>query len=233
MTGEPKRRYVVASLHEWNEAAYKDHVRHLPGLWEYVSSRESLESALHGPEVPRYVFFPHWSYKVPDRIIDQFECIAFHMTDVPFGRGGSPLQNLIVRGHTGTKLTALRMTSEFDAGPVYLKKPLSLEGSAREIFERAAILTAQMIEEIIESDIVPAEQEGTPTIFSRRTPAESELPTGLDSRGVYDFIRMLDAPGYPKAFTKFGGYRLEFSDAELHGDRVEARIAIEQEEKSE
>ncbi len=37
-----------------------------------------------------------------------------HMTDVPYGRGGSPLQNLIARGHTSTKLTAMRMTAEVD-----------------------------------------------------------------------------------------------------------------------
>jgi len=37
------------------------------------------------------------------------------MTDVPYGRGGSPLQNLIVRGHTETKLTALRCVRDLDA----------------------------------------------------------------------------------------------------------------------
>ena len=71
---------------------------------------------------PRYVFFPHWSWKVPDDILGATECVCFHMTDVPFGRGGSPLQNLIVRGHTETRVSALRMVSEPDAGPVYMKR---------------------------------------------------------------------------------------------------------------
>ena len=43
----------------------------------------------------RYVFLPHWSYLVPENVYENYECIIFHMTDVPFGRGGSPLQNLI------------------------------------------------------------------------------------------------------------------------------------------
>jgi len=55
------------------------------------------------------------------------------MTYMPYGRGGSPLQNLIVRGYRHTKLTALRMVEEFDAGPVYLKEDLCLEGNAEEI----------------------------------------------------------------------------------------------------
>ncbi len=233
MTGDSEHRYIVAALHEWNAAAFKNHVRDLPGQWEYVSSRETLESALTDGDQRRYVFFPHWSYKVPEDVVEKFECIAFHMTDVPFGRGGSPLQNLIVRGHSETKMTALRMTSEFDAGPVYLKKPLSLDGSALEIYERAAGLTAVMIEEIISTDIEPDEQVGEPTVFPRRTPAESEIPEDLDPEGVFDFIRMLDAPGYPKAFVRYGDYRLEFSGAELRDGRLEAKVTIEEGDGSE
>ena len=30
-------------------------------------------------------------------IHENYKCIIFHMTDLPFGRGGSPLQNLISR----------------------------------------------------------------------------------------------------------------------------------------
>lgn len=232
MAGDLEHRYIVASLHEWNEAAFEDQIRHLPGKWEYVSSRETLESALAKPARPRYVFFPHWSYKVPDAVIDDFECIAFHMTDVPYGRGGSPLQNLIVRGHTETKLTALRMTKEFDAGPVYLKKPLGLEGSALDIYRRAAGLTATMIEEMASGEIEPVEQTGEATVFSRRTLTESEIPEDLDQAGVYDFIRMLDAPGYPKAFSQHGKLRLEFTDAELRNGRVEAKVTIVDGEES-
>ena len=48
------------------------------------------------------------------------------MTDVPYGRGGSPLQHLILAGHRETKVSALRMVEAFDAGPVYLKAPMDL-----------------------------------------------------------------------------------------------------------
>jgi methionyl-tRNA formyltransferase len=70
-------------------------------------------------EAPRYVFFAHWSWKIPRAVYEAHECVIFHMTDVPFGRGGSPLQNLISRGIYETKLSALRCVEEMDAGPVY------------------------------------------------------------------------------------------------------------------
>ena len=47
------------------------------------------------------------------------------MTDLPYGRGGSPLQNLIVRGHKHTMISAIKCVKELDAGPIYLKKPLT------------------------------------------------------------------------------------------------------------
>jgi len=108
---------------------------------------------------PRYVFVAHWSWKIPAEIFDNFECIIFHMTDVPFGRGGSPLQNLIVRGIRDTKLTALRCVAEMDAGAVYMKRPLSLEGTAEEILRRASVLTGEMIKAILHSPPVPTPQE--------------------------------------------------------------------------
>ena len=57
---------------------------------------------------PDYIFFPHWSWKIPEEIYNRFNCVIFHMTDLPYGRGGTPLQNLIDRGITETKITAFK-----------------------------------------------------------------------------------------------------------------------------
>lgn len=178
-------------------------------------------------QTPRYVFFPHWSWRVPNEILSRYECVCFHMTDVPYGRGGSPLQNLILSGHTTTMLTALRMIEDLDAGPVYLKRPLSLDGSAEEIFSSAADLIYDLIAEIVAEEPAPTPQMGEAVMFRRRTPQESRLPTDAVGASLYDFIRMLDAPTYPKAFLECGRLRLEFDQARLVSpDVVEARVTI-------
>ncbi|MEZ5300570.1 MAG: hypothetical protein R3F11_07915 [Verrucomicrobiales bacterium] len=41
---------------------------------------------------PRMIFFLHWSHKVPAELLDRYECVCFHMTDVLMGAAGSPLQ---------------------------------------------------------------------------------------------------------------------------------------------
>ena len=63
----------------------------------------------------------------------------------------------------------------------------------------------------------------------RRTPEESEIPANLFHGGqqLYDFIRMLDADGYPRAFIHKGPCRIEFSNARLDGHRVIATAVFE------
>jgi methionyl-tRNA formyltransferase len=172
------------------------------------------------------IFFPHWSFKIPPAIFDNFECVIFHMTDVPYGRGGSPLQNLIVRGHEETVITALRCVEEMDAGPVYLKRPLSLLGSAEEIYLRADRVIEAMIVALIEGRPSPTPQNGEVTIFKRRRPDQGNWSGANDLDAVFDFIRMLDATGYPPAFVDVGPFRLEFSRAARRTDAVFADVRI-------
>ncbi len=218
--------FVVAGRHAWNREAFEDRAQDLPGRWVFLADKGELTEARLAELDPRYVFFLHWSWIVPAAITQRWECVCFHMTDVPFGRGGSPLQNLILRGLTETKLTALRMCDELDAGPVYAKVPLSLAGRAEDVYRRASEASLELARELAATEPEPVPQEGEVVLFERRRPEQSELPTDADARQLYDFIRMLDADGYPRAFVRRGDVRLELSDAELDGDRVLAQVTI-------
>ncbi len=224
--------YVVAGSRPWNRAAFEHFAAERDGeRWAFVAQATELVSTLEELD-PRFVFFLHWSWMVPPAVTERWECVCFHMTDVPYGRGGSPLQNLILRGHTDTVLTALRMTDEIDAGPVYLKCPLSLSGTAEAIYLRATELSLHLAAEIAGATLAPVPQEGVPTHFTRRTPAESALPGDATLDEVVDFIRMLDADGYPRAFVDHGELRVELRAATRYADRVEARVVITRREVS-
>jgi methionyl-tRNA formyltransferase len=217
--------YVVASCKPWHREAFDRIARQKPGPWEYVDTPEKLQRAVE-QSPPRYIFFLHWSWLVPEQIWSRYECVCFHMTDVPYGRGGSPLQNLIVAGHGETKLTALRMVKEMDAGPVYAKRSMTLEGRAEDIYLRAGQLSWEMIDWIIETQPTPVVQQGEIVQFKRRTPEQSVLPAVGSLRGIYDHIRMLDAPTYPAAFLRHGDFMLEFSHAQLEGEEIHARVVL-------
>ena len=188
-----------------------------------------LEALANG-QTDRLLFFPHWSWSVPEKIFTKHECIMFHMTDLPFGRGGTPLQNLISRGFMETKLTAFRCEKELDSGPIYMKRPLSLEGTAREIMERAAKITEQMIIELIGSSRTTSPQEGVGSYFKRRTPDESEITWEGSLNSIFDHIRMLDDDYYPRAFIETENFRLTFSDAKTEGDVLSAKVLISSKE---
>lgn len=199
---------------------------------ERIREKQDLTVAHLEKLKPDFVFFPHWSWIIPTEIHTRFNCVIFHMTDVPFGRGGSPLQNLIVRGIYETKLSAIKCVAELDAGPVYLKMPLSLDGTAEEIFARAGKLMEEMIVKIATEKVTPTEQKGEPVIFQRRKPEDGNIAAATSLKSIYDMIRMLDAEGYPPAFVTINGLRLEFSKANLTTGHVTANVRITLEKES-
>jgi methionyl-tRNA formyltransferase len=192
----------------------------------YISSPEQLTTELIDAIKPKIIFFPHWSSFINSNIHDKHECVIFHMTDLPYGRGGSPLQNLINNKIYDTQISALRCTKEVDAGPIYLKRPLSLFGTAEEIFIRSSEVIGEMIVEIIQKNLIPAEQEGIVTKFVRRIPEQGNLVDITTIEQAFDRIRMLDADGYPNAFIEFGSLKFEFSRASLKTDGIVADVKI-------
>ena len=218
--------YVVATTKRWNFEAFEEHIPSLEGKWHLISSPDELSLEKLSGINPRYVFIPHWSWKIPAEITNRFECVAFHMSDLPYGRGGSPLQHLIMDGAESTKLSAFRMVSKIDAGPIYKKEFLSLKGRAQDIYERCANVVYEIIEYIIQNKPKPEPQKGTPSFFYRRTPDQSRVPQTVSLTKLYDHIRMLDAEGYPPAFLEYGDFRLEFTQAELHENEVQAQVKI-------
>jgi len=218
--------YLVVTIKDWNIRNFYKMASEIKADWHLITNKEGLTFEKVKTLNPKYIFFPHWSWIIPKEVYSNFECVVFHMTDLPFGRGGSPLQNLIASGIYETKISAVGVMGELDAGPVYLKRDLRLYGSAEEIFIRASDITFDMIRYIIENEPSPTKQEGEPVIFERRTPAESRIPDVRDLNKVFDWIRMLDAEGYPKAFIETENLRLEFSKASLKDGSIVADVKI-------
>ena len=131
-----------------------------------------------------------------------------------------------MRGIRKTKISAFKCNAEVDAGPIYLKRPLSLHGSAQEIYQRATKEVENMIVEILKTNPVPVHQEGKVTMFKRRKPEESNLAGIKTLDEAFDLIRMLDADGYPHAFLNIGPLKLQFTRAVRKADEVLADVRI-------
>ncbi len=215
--GDGVERYVVATIKSWNIKNFEKLKSMENAEFYLITDKSELTFENISNINPRYVFFPHWSWIIPAEIYENFECIVFHMTDLPYGRGGSPLQNLIINGRYNTKISALKVCKELDAGDIYKKYPINIsEGNADEIFTRISdAIFSEMIPYIIDNNISPSPQIGEPFCFSRRSPEQSEIPEGLSQRQMYDYVRMLDGEGYPVAYTKYGKGRFEYRNAQF------------------
>jgi len=223
---------IISTIKKWNISNFFKLKESLEGKYNFqlITNKDELKIDYISKLNPKYIFFPHWSWIIPKEIYKNYNCIVFHMTDLPFGRGGSPFQNLIIRKIYDTKISALKVESGLDTGDIYLKEDFNISiGSAEENFIKLSnIIFENMIPKILNCNLVPSKQEGNITIFQRRKPSESDLKH-LEIKSLeklYDIIRMLDAEGYPKAYIKLDNLKIEFSEVHLKNDKLVGRFEV-------
>lgn len=176
---------------------------------------------------PEFIFFPDWSWIIPKEITENFKCVCFHESNLPKFRGGSPLQNQIIRGVTKTKTTAFFMSEGIDQGDIIFKQNLSLKGNMEDILLRMIENDYKIITKIISGKYTTKKQRGIPTLYKRRKPEESELKNINHSKKyLYDFIRMLEDP-YPNAFIKLGKRKIIFKSVNLKDNKLSFQGVIE------
>lgn len=223
-----KNNFILLSEKSWHKPLFSKLKETFTEYnWILIDCKEDFNIKNIKEINPIKIFIPHWSYIISSNIYNSFNCIVFHMTDLPYGRGGSPLQNLIIRGHKSTKISAINVEKDIDSGDVYLKKDLCLSGTAKNIFIRSADIIYDMIKEIIKDNLIPQKQVGQVVKFRRRKPEDSNLEHLNKLEEVYDYIRMLDAEGYPNAFVETEHFKFEFTDAESkNNNKILANVRI-------
>lgn len=223
---------IVATIKEWNIDNYFKLKNNFKNKYNFhlLSNQEELNLKKIEELNPKYIFFPHWSWIIKKEIYDKFTCILFHITDLPYGRGGSPFQNLIMNKVYDTKISAIKIDGGLDTGDIYLKENFNIKrGSAEENFiDLSSIIFKKMIPLFLDKELTPAKQSGKVTEFKRRTPKDSNILT-LNQKSVhnlYDFIRMLDAEGYPNAYLELDEIKIEFKEVHLKNKKLVGRFEV-------
>ena len=218
-------KYVICAYRDYGIKLYHNLKKQFD--FTLIKSKNALKFNTIKKINPSIIFFPDWSWIIPNEIISNYKCICFHESNLPKFRGGSPIQNQIIRGVTKTKTTAFIMNEKIDAGDIILQKNLSLEGSIQEIFSRMSENDYSFILKIINGKYKRRKQSGKPTTYSRRKPKESELKSLNHSVNyLYNFIRMLEDP-YPNAFIRIGKQKLIFKKAIYNNKKLSAEVEIE------
>ena len=157
---------------------------------------------------PDIIFFYGWSWIVPDNIINKYNCLCLHPSDLPKYRGGSPIQNQIIDGVSDTSVTIFKMTDKLDSGEIFYKMNLSLDGYLEDILSRITTIGTIGTNYIIENiDNIKTykQEEKLATYCKRRKPEDSEIfPADFkenEAKYFYDKVRCLQEP-YPEVFIK-------------------------------
>ena len=230
------KNIVIATIKEWNINNYFELKKELENEYSLYLLTNKDELSFKNIETinPKYIFFPHWSWIIPENIYKNYECILFHMTDLPYGRGGSPLQNLIINKVYNTKISALKVTKGLDEGDIYLKEDFDIsKGSANEIYINASkLIFKKLIPNILRQNPTPVRQEGDVVNFKRRTPEQSNIKmlNDVSIANLYDFIRMLDAPSYPKAYLELDNLKMELFEVIIKDGKLEGRFEVSKHE---
>ena len=129
--------------------------------------------------------------------------IVIHASDLPKGRGWSPLTWQILEGQNEIPITLFEASRDVDAGDLYFKDKIFLDGN--ELIEEIRSKLAKKIEIMIfrflsNKRIKPVSQIGHPTFYVRRTPKDAQLDVNKTIAEQFNLLRVCDNLRYPAYF---------------------------------
>ena len=134
--------------------------------------------------------------------------IVVHASDLPQGKGFSPLQWQILEGKQAVVVTLLEAVQAVDAGPAYIRTRLEFDGT--ELHDELRQKLGSRIVEMCmhyagESDsLVPLPQEGSESFYRRRTESDDELDVHKSILEQFNHLRIADNDRFPLYFQHLG-----------------------------
>lgn len=145
--------------------------------------------------------------------------IVVHASNLPSGKGFSPLQWQILEGKNEIVLTLFEVVEALDAGPYYLKGNVKYNGT--ELLDELRLKMANKINEMcIEfitsyESLTPKIQDGVETYYSRRTDFDDEINILKPIVEQFNHFRIADNENHPLYFWHLGKkYCLKIYDVE-------------------
>jgi len=136
-----------------------------------------------------------------------------HPSLLPKFRGGSPIQNQIIRNIKKSAVTIFKINEVIDGGDILYQSKLSLKGSLNDIFKRMSEIGFRGTQKILNSKKIKQKKQNDSkaTYYKRRKPEESEITVQELKKSnpvyIYNKLRMLADP-YPNPFIKIKNKKL-------------------------
>ena len=166
-----------------------------------------------------FCFCLSFSQLVPSLIRQRFRhTLVVHESDLPAGKGWSPLTWQILEGKNRIPVTLIEAADAVDSGPIYAKRWINFKGDelVAELRDCQARVTLELcswfVDNYPKSVSEPQEQQGQETYYPRRWPKNSELDPNKTIAEQFNLLRVVDNDRYPAWFEYLGNrYEIRIS----------------------
>lgn len=162
-------------------------------------------------------FLLSWERIVPTEFRKRFgHILIVHASDLPEGRGMSPLTWQILEGRNEITVSLLAAEDKVDCGDIYAQERLVYKGNEllaelqKGIGEATINLCAGFVQRLTSGFLTPRPQVGEPTYYRWRKSEDSRFDPEKSIASQFDLFRVVDNEKYPAFFEHRGRrYRLK------------------------
>lgn len=158
----------------------------------------------------------------------RFGCVNIHASLLPKYRGAAPIQWAVINGEEKSGVTIQQMAKGLDTGDMLIKREvvLDVKETGASLFDKLMYVGAELIVELLplieQGKVIPEKQdEAQATHVTRLTKEMGNIDFGKDAVSIERLIRGLNS--WPSAYTYFKGKTLKIWEADLTGNKAEAK----------
>lgn len=145
--------------------------------------------------------------------------LVVHESDLPSGKGWSPLTWQVLEGKNKIPISLFEASSKVDSGDIYFSDFIELDGTelVSALREKQAQKTFDLILRFVSNypNLQAKKQSGSETFYKKRSPTDSQLDINKTISEQFNLLRVVDNERYPAFFIHKGRkYIIKIYDGE-------------------
>lgn len=131
-------------------------------------------------------------------------CLVVHESNLPEGKGFSPVQWQILEGKSRIVVSLIELQEDVDSGDIFDQTEIVFQGG--ELYDEIRAMQASATFELVERamDCYPNFQKvaqlGQSTFYRKRIPSDSELDIDKSIRSQFNLLRVANNQDWPSYF---------------------------------
>lgn len=196
---------LVDNINSW----YYPHAQNLKTELEKLDNEVFLVNSTDEIQIGDLAFFLSCEKIIKKDVRDKNKHnLVVHSSDLPSGKGWSPMTWTILEGENKIINTLFEAVDKVDAGEIYMQNEFEFEG--HELLPEMHKVQGKKINELVLDfvkkypNLKGIEQSGEESFFERRSAENSKLNIEQSIKEQFNLLRVVDNDKYP-AFFEYNG----------------------------